>query len=122
MVTRRQKQVSNLIQKELSDLLEKSVSDPRLDLVSITAVEVSPDLHQAHIYASTMGNQQEVMAGFNHAAGYLRRELAARLHLRYMPELIFHLDDSLQCAERIFQLLEEIEERQEEPGFNASDG
>jgi len=122
MVSRRQKQTSNLIQKELGDLLEKKVSDPRLDFVTITAVEVSPNLRQAHIYVSTLGNQQAAMEGFDHAASFLRRELASRLALRYVPELIFHLDTSLQRGERIFQLLEEIEETQEEPGLSVSDG
>ena len=122
MTTRRQKQISNLIQKELGDLLEKKVSDPRLDFMTITAVKVSPDLRQAHIYVSTLGDQQEAMEGFDHAASFLRRELASRLALRYVPELIFHLDTSLQHGERIFQLLEEIEETQEEPVLNVSDG
>ena len=122
MTTRRQKQISVLIQKELGDLLEKKVSDPRLDFMTITAVKVSPDLRQAHIYVSTLGDQQEAMEGFDHAASFLRRELASRLALRYVPELIFHLDTSLQHGERIFQLLEEIEETQEEPVLNVSDG
>jgi len=102
--------------------LEKKVSDPRLDFVTITAVEISANLRQAHIFVSTLGNQQEAMEGFKHAAGFLRRELASRLYLRYVPELIFHLDPSLQRGERILQLLEEIEKTQEESGLNASDG
>lgn len=114
MTTRRQKQVSNLIQEELGGLLEKKVSDPRLDFVTITAVEVSPNLRQAHIYVSTLGDQQAAMEGFDHAASFLRRELASRVALRYVPELIFHPDISLQRGERIFQLLEGIEEAQEE--------
>ncbi len=122
MVTRRQKQVSSLIQKELGDLVEKKVSDPRLDFVTITAVEISPNLRQAHIYVSALGNQQEAIEGLEHAVSFLRRELASRLTLRYVPELIFHLDTSLQRGERIFQLLEEIEETQEKPGLNVSDG
>ncbi len=103
-------------------MLEKKASDPRLDFVTITAVEVSPNLRQAHIYVSTLENQQEAMEGFDHAASFLRRELASRLALRYVPELIFHVDTSLQRGERIFQLLEEIEETQAEPGLNVSDG
>ena len=81
MVTRRQKQVSSLIQEELGNLLEKKVSDPRLDLVTVTAVEIGPDLRHAHIFVSTMGNPKEMMAGFEHAAGFIRRELASRLYL-----------------------------------------
>ncbi|MBM4465976.1 MAG: 30S ribosome-binding factor RbfA [Chloroflexi bacterium] len=122
MVTRRQKQVSSLIQKELGDLVEKKVSDPRLDFVTITAVEISPDLRQAHIYVSALRNQQEAIEGLKHAVSFLRRELASRLALRYVPELIFYPDTSMQRGERIFQLLEEIEETQEKPGLNVSDG
>lgn len=116
MVTRRQKQVSSLIQKELSDLLEKRVSDPRLDFATITAVEISPDLRQAHIFVSVMGNQQEAMEGFDHAASFLRRELGSRLALRYVPELTFHLDDSLERGQRIDQLLEEIHQKRNSQG------
>ncbi len=110
MTTRRQKQISNLIQKELGYLLEKRASDPRLDLVTVTVVEISPNLRQAHIYISSLGDQQETLEGCNHAASFLRRELASRLALRYMPELTFHLDTSLERGEHILQLLEEIEQ------------
>jgi len=116
VTTRRQKQISSLIQHELGDLLEKKVSDPRLDFVTITAVEVSANLRHAYVYVSTLGNKQEVMAGFNHAASFLRRELAARLSLRYMPELTFLLDESVERGERIFQLLEEIHRKEREAG------
>jgi len=112
MANRRQKQIGNLIQKELGDLLEQKVSDPRLDLVTITTVEVSPNLRQAHIYVSALGDQQAAMEGFDHAASFLRRELASRLALRYVPELIFHSDISLKRGERILQLLDAIEETQ----------
>jgi ribosome-binding factor A len=113
MTTRRQKQVSSLIQKELGDLLEKGVNDPRLDFVTVTVVEISPNLRQAHIYVSSLGDQQATLEGINHAAGFLRRELAARLALRYMPELTFHLDTSLEHGEHILQLLDEIQQDEE---------
>ena len=118
MTTRRQKQISNLIQEKLGDLLEKKVSDPRLDFVTITAVEVSSNLRQAHIYVSTLGNQQEAMKGFGHATSFLRRELGSHLALRHVPELIFHLDTSLVRGERIDQLLEEIQRKRNSQGGN----
>jgi len=118
MVTRRQKQIGNLVQKELGDLLEKKVSDPRLDFVTITAVEVSPNLRQAHIYVSTLGDQQEAMKGFDHATSFLRRELGSRLALRHVPELIFHQDASLVRGDRIDQLLEEIQQNRNHQGGN----
>ncbi len=116
MVTRRQKQVSSLIQKELGELLKKRVSDPRLDSVTITSVEVSPNLRHASVYISTLGNKQEVMQGLGHAVSFLRRELASRLALRFVPELIFRLDESLERGERIHQLLEEIQRQEDTQG------
>lgn len=112
MPSRRQRRVSELVQKEMSELLQKKVSDPRLSFVTVTAVEVSADLRQAHIYVSTMGDQEarrEMLAGLEHAAGYLRHELGARLALRYVPGLTFHLDDSLEHGQRIMQLLDQLE-------------
>ena len=118
MVTRRQKQIGNLIQKELGDLLEKRVSDPRLDFVTIITVKVSPDLRQAYIYFSALGDQQEALKGCEHAASFLRRELGSRSALRYVPELIFHLDTSLERGERIDQLLKEIQRNRDHQGGN----
>ncbi len=112
MPSRRQRRVSDLIQEEISELLQKKVSDPRLSFVTVTAVEVSADLRQAHIYVSTMGDQEarrEMLAGLKHATGFLRHELGARLGLRYVPGLTFHLDDSLERSQRIMQLLDQLE-------------
>jgi ribosome-binding factor A len=112
MPSRRQRRVSELVQKEISDLLQKKVSDPRLSFVTVTAVKVSADLRQAHVYVSTIGDQEtrrEMLAGLKHASGFLRHELAARLALRYVPGLTFHLDDSLERSQRIMQLLDQLE-------------
>lgn len=112
MPSRRQRRVGELIQKEISQLLQNKVSDPRLSFVTVTAVEVSADLRQAHIYVSTVGDQearQNMLAGLKHATGFLRHELATRLALRYVPGLTFHLDDSLERSQRIMQLLDQLE-------------
>ncbi len=112
MPSRRQRRVSDLVQKEISELLQKKVSDPRLSFVTVTAVEVSADLRQAHIYVSTVGDQearQEMLAALKHATGFLRHELGPRLALRYVPSLTFHLDDSLERSQRIMQLLDKLE-------------
>ena len=119
MPSRRQRRVSELIQEEISELLQKEASDPRLSFVTVTAVEVSPDLRQAHIYVSTMGDpqaRQEMLAGLKHATSFLRRELGARLALRYVPGLTFHLDDSLERIQRIAQLLDQLEGDHREQG------
>ena len=93
-------------------MLQRKVSDPRLSFVTVTAVEISTDLRQAHIYVSTMGDQEArraMLAGLKHATGFLRHELGARLALHYVPSLTFHLDDSFDHSQRIMQLLDQLE-------------
>lgn len=119
MATRRQRKVANLIQQEISDLIATKVRDPRAAGVTVTGVEVSADLRIANIYVSKLGHEEErraALAGLAAAAGYLRRELAPRVELRFMPELRFHLDRSWDQGARIDELLERIAAEQSTPG------
>ena len=120
MATRRQRQVANLIQEEVSDVITRKVRDPRVAGVTITDVDVTPDLRYADIYFSKLGDDEErksALTGLNAASGFLRRELAPRLELRYMPELRFHEDRSWEEGSRIDALLDQISaEEQEETG------
>ncbi|MFQ6014324.1 MAG: 30S ribosome-binding factor RbfA [Anaerolineae bacterium] len=116
MPTRRQRKVSELIQKEICQILQKEIGDPRLNLVTVTSVEISPNLRQAHVYVTTMGGEEKreaALEGLQHATGFFRRELGARLYLRYVPEITFHLDDSYERGQRVEQLLEQIEAKRE---------
>lgn len=115
MASRRQKRVADLIREELGDLLQRKISDPRIEFATVSVVEVSPDLRQAHAYISVLGDSkagQQALAGLNHAAGFIRRELASRLSLRHTPSLTFHLDDSLERGGRILDLLAQIGEEE----------
>lgn len=106
-----QRRVSELIHIRLSNLLERKVKDPRLDMVTITDVEVSPDASRADVYFSAVGGDQsrkEAGEGLRSAAGWLRRELGKHLRLRRTPELIFHYDHSLERGERISNILDEL--------------
>lgn len=111
-MSRRSERTGKLIQREISVLLEREVSDPRLiRLISVTEVTLSPDLRHAKVFVSTMGseiNKEEMLAGFNDASGFLRRELASHLKLRYTPHLSFHYDDSIERGARLTELLGEI--------------
>ena len=93
-------------------LLEREVNDPRLSkFVSVTQVTLSPDLMHARVYVSTLGsemNKEDLLAGFSKASGFLRRELAAHLRLRQMPELSFHYDDSIERGARLLELMSEL--------------
>jgi len=106
-----QRRVADLIQTHLSDLLRTRVNDPRVEMVTITDVDVTPDATRAHVYFSVLGGpdeQAEALAGLRSAAGFLRRELGRRVRLRNTPELIFHWDRSLERGERIAGLLDQI--------------
>jgi ribosome-binding factor A len=114
VTTRRQRQVAELLHEEISMLLQQRVDDPRLALVTVTGVEVTPDLRVAHVYVSIMDDDVEVketLAGLKRAAGFLRRELATFVSLRYTPELHFRLDNSLEQGLRIDRLLDSLQEK-----------
>lgn len=112
MTTRRQARVAEQIQIELSKLIEQELDDPRLSLVSITDVTISADLREANVYASALPGESvkaEVLAGLEHARGFLRHGLAERMQLRVVPDLHFHWDKSLETGDRISRLLDQID-------------
>lgn len=103
--------VSGLVQEVLSELLKKRIHDPRLAMTTITRVKMSRDLKIARIYFTIYGDSQKSEAaakGFDSARGFIKRSLAGRLGLRYMPDLKFFYDDSLDYGSHIDQLLEKI--------------
>ena len=110
-MTRRTLRVNDLLRTEISDLVRQA-KDPRLGhLVSITEVETSPDLRHAKVFISIMGTSEEkdeVLRGLSAASGFFRHELGMRLTLRRVPELTFHLDDSIERGSRVLQLLDQL--------------
>ena len=102
----RQEKLGELIVVEVSDLLRTRVKDPRVGFASVTHVEVSGDIRHAKIFVSVMGSeeeQKETMKALRHASGFLRHELAGRLTLRYMPELDFRLDKSIEKGAQVLE-------------------
>jgi ribosome-binding factor A len=111
----RQEKLGELIAAELSELLRTRVKDPRVGFASITHVEVSGDLRHAKVFVSVMGSEEEraeTMKGLKNATGFLRHELATRLVLRYMPELNFKLDNSIEEGARILALINQVEQEE----------
>jgi ribosome-binding factor A len=105
--------VSVLIQEALSELLKKNIHDPRLAMATVTSVKMSRDLKLARIYFTIYGDSQKSEAavqGFESARGFIKRSLAPRLGLRYMPDLKFFYDDSFEYGSHIDQLLGKISE------------
>ena len=111
MTKRRQRQVADLLHREISQLLERHVNDPRLLGITVTGVEVTPDLRSARSYVTSLGTaeeQESMLSALSGAAGFLRREIGERVELRHVPEISFHLDNSWQQGARIDALLNEI--------------
>ena len=111
MPTRRQRQVAELLHEEISLLIQRRARDPRFGFVTVTGVEMSPDLRVAHVYVSVLGEGEDVeqsLASLRRAAGFFRRELGASLSLRYLPELNFQQDDTLERGLRIDRLLDSL--------------
>jgi len=99
------------LHEEISLLIQRRVRDPRLGFVTVTGVEVSPDLRVAHVYVSVLGSDDDVqrsLESLRRAAGFFRRELGASLSLRYLPELNFRPDDTLERGFRIDRLLDSL--------------
>jgi len=103
--------VSGLIQEVLSDLLKKDIHDPRLKMATITNVKMSRDLKLARVYFSIFGDSSKAQAaadGFESARGFIKRSLARKLSLRYMPDLKFFYDESFEYGSHIDELLRKI--------------
>ncbi|MCY4514180.1 MAG: 30S ribosome-binding factor RbfA [Candidatus Tectomicrobia bacterium] len=103
--------VGELLQAEIADLLLRQLKDPRLNMATISRVEVSPDLREARVYVSRVGSdseQKETMEGFARAMGFIRGQLGKRVKLRHTPSLTFVLDTAIADGVRISRLLHDL--------------
>lgn len=113
MSTERALRVAQSIKRELADMILRDLKDPRLSggLISITEVECSPDLRSTKAFVSVFGEHVKgpaVVEYLNEQAGFIRGELCRRLKLRFAPELVFKLDDSLERGSKVSELLGKI--------------
>ena len=107
MASNRIGRINEEIQRELASLIP-NVKDPRVTgMISVTAVETTPDLRFAKVYVSMLdkSSAKEVVKGLKSAAGYLRREIGRSLNLRYTPELMFEEDHSIDHGAHILEML-----------------
>jgi ribosome-binding factor A len=114
---------SNLLET-LASLLERRVRDPRVQGVTLTAVEVASDLAVADVYYSVLeaGEPQRIaQKGLENVAGFLRGEVGRLLHIRNAPALRFHFDASMERGNRIERLLKEIHDKEASPGEGHDD-
>ena len=119
MASNRIGRINEEIQKELASKI-RNLKDPRVQgtMISITRVETTPDLRYAKVYASFLQEDKaaDALKGLKSASGYLRRELGSALNLRYTPELVWGLDDSITYGARMLKLINSLEvSHDEEP-------
>ncbi len=129
----RNERIAEQIRAELAKLLREEVSDPRIGLVTLTRVKLSPDLSTAAVFWSPLDIQgeivlEEVSRGFESAAGFLRGRMAAELSLRKTPALSFRYDSSIEEGSRTLALLRSLpelqrdEDEEQESVLSAEDG
>lgn len=110
MSTNRMESVGRELQREIATILREEIDDPLIGFVTITGVDMSPDLKHARVYYSVIGSEEEKREssrGIRRAAKYIRGLIAERMELRYVPTLRFEFDETPQRAQRIERLLRE---------------
>ncbi len=110
MASNRIKRISEEVKKVISVMLINGIKDPRItSMISVTDVEVTNDLRYAFVYISILGgNKEESLEGLNSARGYIRREVGKAIKLRYVPEIIFKIDDSLERGMYMDKLIKNL--------------
>lgn len=105
----RGRRIAEQIQRELADIIRVELKDPRVGMITITDVEMTPDNAHARVFFTVLGQQSrinEAASGLQHAAGYLRSELAQRIKIRVVPQLHFEYDASVERGIRLSQLID----------------
>jgi ribosome-binding factor A len=106
----RPRKVADLIQRELSELIRLELRDPRVGMVTLTAVDVSPDLSHAKVYFTILNSEQlkETTQGLQRAASFLRSQLSKRMSMYTTPELRFVYDESVERGDHLSRLIDSV--------------
>ncbi len=105
---KRHQRVAAEIARVLSKIIDQELKDPRIGLVTIISVDVSPDLKNANIFFSSLGDKKETAKLLDGAKGFIRKELAGGIRMRVIPDLKFVIDESYEYGQRIDKLFEKI--------------
>jgi ribosome-binding factor A len=109
---RRADRVSDLLKEEISQLLLREVKDPHIGFITITDVEVSKDLQVAKVYYTILGDKKQLRESaqaLNRVSRFIKRQLGKRLRMRYIPDIIFRYDHSLEYGDKIDHILSRLE-------------
>ena len=107
------------MKEEIADILMKKIKDPRIGFVTVTDVDLADDLRNAKVFVSVYGgDKKESLKGLASAAPFIRSELGKRLRMRFVPELLFRFDATVEQGAHIMELLREIEVKDEKKEGN----
>lgn len=108
---KRSERVSDQMKHEIADILVRKINDPRIGFVTVTDVEVADDLRNAKVFVSVYGgDKEETLKGLKSATAFIRLELGKRMRMRFIPELLFRFDATVERGAHIMELLHELEE------------
>lgn len=111
----RPEKVAESIKKEICGIIRDELSDPRVGFVTITGVDLTADLRFAKIYYSVMGNEKvknDTLEGLKKATGFIRCKLGEKVRLKFIPEIRFMPDESLDYSQHIEEILRKIKQEQ----------
>src|SRR6476659_8500830 len=112
MPSDRLRRVNEAVRQVLSDAITQDLKDPRVGFVTVTGVDISPDLRHARVYVSVLGDEQaraESLDGLRSAHGFLQARVASELRMKLTPTLAFAYDDTPERGVRLSQLIDEEE-------------
>jgi ribosome-binding factor A len=109
----RPQKLGDLIQRELSELLQRELRDPRVGMITITSVDVSPDMSHARLFFTLLEKDklEDTLSGLKRSAGFLRSQLAKRIKMYTTPELRFEYDESVERGDRLSRLIDSTREK-----------
>lgn len=120
MNNKRVYRISEEVKKVVSELIFNGLKDPRINsMTTITNVEVTRDLRFAKIYVSVLGNKEEkenTITGLESAKGFIRKEIGKKIDLRYVPEPIFYLDESIEQGIYMSKLIDDLSKNTNDSG------
>ena len=117
MSSQRPERVQEALRQEISRIIQNEMKDPRIGFLTITRVELTKDLRFAKVFFSILGEDKHkhlALKGLNSAKGYIKGILSEKIKLRYMPEIVFKIDDTLEHAQHIFDILNNLKKERKE--------
>lgn len=113
----RPKRVQEALRREISVIVQKEIKDSRMGFTTVTKVEISKDLKNATVYYSVLGTEKEkrnTKFALSSAEGYIRKLIGDRIQMRFIPEIRFKIDKSIEHSQKIFDILEKIKKEKTE--------